>query len=326
MLPSNCFPFLQTRPATMPLSLEQYIERLDDRIDLPWPAAPKADPPKAKPHLARFPVKAVLWTVYGTLVAVPQGELLFEHPTDFVMENALEKTIKEFKMWNSMSRKPGKPSEYMRELYTKALSSLRLTSGEVASERIWDDIVKKLQQKEYTFDVVTYGSLTDYVKKIAYFFHASIQGAGAYPGAADTVRMLAEGGRPQGLLADGQCFTPGQIQRCLRKDNSAFDLTATFPAALRILSAEKKARKPSDTLFKVAAQVLAERGIRPADTIHVGSNLARDIAPAKKHGFRTALFAGDKNSLVATPEQLKDPTFRPDVLLTELPQLLEVIG
>jgi len=309
----------------MPLTLEQYVERLADRADLPWPAAPKIDPPKAKPHLSRVPVKAVLWTAYGTLLAVPQGELLFEHPTDFVMENALEKTIKEFKMWNSMSRKPGKPSEYMRELYTRALSTLRLL-GEVASEKIWDDIVKKLQQKEYTFDAVTYGPLPEYVKKIAYFFHASIQGAGPYPGAADTVRMVAEAGRVQGLLADGQCFTPGQIQLCLRKDDPAFDVNATFPPALRILSAEKKLRKPADAIFKAAVQALADRGLRPSDAIHVGSSLTRDIAPAKKHGFRTALFAGDKNSLAATPDQLKDTASRPDVMLTELPQLLEVIG
>ena len=58
----------------------------------------------------------------------------------------------------------------------------------------------------------------------------------------------------------------------------------------------------------------------------VGSNLARDIAPAKKHGFRTALFAADKQSLAASPEQLKDAAFRPDVLLTALPQLLDIIG
>jgi FMN phosphatase YigB (HAD superfamily) len=320
----------------MPLTLEQYAERLDSRTDLPWPAAPRVEPPKAKPHLARLPVRGVMWTVYGTLVAVPQGELLFEPPpgpvADTVMEAALEKTIKEFKMWNSMSRKPGKPSEYMRELYNKALTVLRMAGSggekfpEVPSERVWEDIVKKLQQKEYTFDVATYGSLNEYVKKIAYFFHASIQGAGAYPGAADAVRLLADAGRVQGLLADGQAFTPGQLQRCLRQQDPGFDIDLYFPPGLRVISAERKARKPSDTLFRAAVQAVAEKGLRPAEVLHVGSSLARDVAPAKRHGFRTALFAGDRASLAATPEQLKDPASRPDVMLTELPQVLEVVG
>ena len=110
----------------MPLTLEQYVERLDERTDLPWPIAPRPDPPKAKPSLHSLPVKAVFWTVYGTLVAIPQGELQFEHPQDFVTDAALDKLIKEFKMWNSMSRKPGAPAAYMKELYRKALMTLRL--------------------------------------------------------------------------------------------------------------------------------------------------------------------------------------------------------
>jgi FMN phosphatase YigB (HAD superfamily) len=95
---------------------------------------------------------------------------------------------------------------------------------------------------------------------------------------------------------------------------------------LRVISSDKRARKPSETLFRAAAQAAAGRGLSPGEVLHVGSNLARDIAPAKRAGFLTALFAGDRNSLAATSKQLKDPASRPDALLTELPQILEVIG
>lgn len=316
----------------MPLTLEQYATAYLDGRGLPWPAAPKVDAPKAKPHLARLPVRAVLWNVYGTLLAVPQGELLFEHPTDFVMDAALEKTIQEFKMWHSMSRKPGAPSAYMKELYNRALTNLRLTGSggekypEVQSERVWDDIVKKLFQKDFQIDVTLYGAANEFVKKVAYFFHASIQGCGAYPGAAEAVRMTAQAGKLQGLLADGQCFTPAQVLRAFRQQDPAFDLGMNVPPDLRILSAERKARKPSDTLFKAAVDALAARGIKPSEALHVGSSLARDILPAKKWGMRAALFAGDKASLAATPEQLKDPQYRPDVLLTELTQIADVVS
>jgi FMN phosphatase YigB (HAD superfamily) len=317
----------------MPLTLEQYVERLDSRTDLPWPSAPKIDPPKAKPKLKVMSVRAVFWTVYGTLVAIPRGELLFEHPEDFVTAAALDKLIKEFKMWQSMSRKPGAPAEYMKELFDKALTTLRLTAGgggekfpEVQTERVWDDIVKKLQQKEYKFDATTYGSLDDFTKKIAYFYHASIQGSGPYPGATDALKLLADRGVVQGLLADGQCFTAGQLQRCLKQEDPDFNLNEVFAPAWRLISAEKKARKPSDTLFKAAVAVAGAKGLAPSEVLHVGSNLERDIGPAKKHGFRTALFAGDKNSLSATPEQLQDSALRPDAMVTELPQVLELIG
>src|SRR3954471_19320712 len=107
----------------MPLTLEQYATYLDTRRDLPWPAPPQPTPVKARPHLVRLPgVRAVMWNVYGTLLAIPGGELLFEHPQPFVMSLALDKTIQEFKMWASMSRKPGQPSEYMLTVYKQLLS------------------------------------------------------------------------------------------------------------------------------------------------------------------------------------------------------------
>ena len=67
-------------------------------------------------------------------------------------------------------------------------------------------------------------------------------------------------------------------------------------------------------------------GIAPPQVLHVSSRWTLDLAPAKKLGMRTALFAGDKESLEATPEQLKDPTTRPDVMLTELGKIAEIVG
>jgi hypothetical protein len=235
-------------------------------------------------------------------------------------------------MWQSMSRKPGAPAAYMRELYLKALTNLRLTIGggekypEVQSEKIWEDIIKKLMQKEYQIDAGVYGTLPDFIRKVAYFYHASIQGCGAYPGAVEAVRAVADAGKVQGWLADGQSFTPAQLFKAFREEDPDFDLARTFPPDLRMLSADKKARKPSETLFRAALDALAARGFKPAEVLHVGSNLTRDLAPAKKYGMRTALFAGDKGSLAATGEQLKDPQLRPDVLMTELPQIADVLG
>jgi len=315
----------------MALTLEEYAAEYLPTRGLPWPAAPAIDSPKARPHLQKLNVKAVLWTAYGTLLAIPHGELRFEHDQQFVTDIALRKTLEEFKMWQSMSRKPGQPEEYLRELFNKAYTFIKMTGSgsekfpEVAAERVWDDIIKKLQQKEYKFDAGLFGPMNEYVKKIAYFYHASIQGCGAYPNAAHALQSVADNGRINGLLADGQCFTPAQIQTAMRSQNPAFDVNMTIPLSLRTLSAEVKARKPGETLFKVAVASLAARKIAPHQALVVGSNLARDIAPAKKLGLRTALFAGDKASLVASPEQLKDALHRPDIMLTDLAQIVEVL-
>jgi FMN phosphatase YigB (HAD superfamily) len=221
---------------------------------------------------------------------------------------------------------PGAPGAYMKELFKKAYDLVRLTGGgEVRAELIWDDIVKKLATKEYTYDAAQYGPPPEYVKKIAYFYHASIQGCGAYPGAAEALQVVSDAGKKQGLLADGQCFTPAQLLKGLREQDPHFDLALHLPSDLRTLSTDHKVKKPDDDLFRAALAAVRAKGIAAAEVLHVGSSLTRDIAPAKKLGMKTALFAGDKASLQGDKDQLRDPHFRPDVLLTELPQIADVI-
>jgi HAD-hyrolase-like len=314
----------------MPLTLAQYADYLVTR-DLPWPAAPEIDRPKAKPHLKSLPnVRAVTWNIYGTLLAITGGDLVFVHPNDFVMNLALDKTVQEFKMWASMSRKPGQPADYMNYIYTQVVDDLRLCAGgekhpEVPAERVWEAIIKKLFQKEYKFDAGFFGSLNEYSRKVAYFFHASLQGTTCYPGAAAAMDYVASAGLLQGFCADGQCFTPVQVQRGLATQGGG-NLDELVPEALRVLSYEVRGRKPSERLFKHSLQQLSARGITPEEVLHVGSRTAQDLVPAKRLGMKTALFAGDRASLQASPEQLKDSQTRPDVLLTELKQISEIVG
>jgi FMN phosphatase YigB (HAD superfamily) len=315
----------------MPLTLDQYASYLDTRADLPWPAPPEVDPPRARPHLVPLPgVRAVTWNVYGTLLAVAGGDLVFVHPNDFVMNVALDKTVQEFKMWASMSRKPGQPADYMKVIYEQLLDEQRLSTGgekypEILSDRLWEGVLKKLFQKDYKFDANFYGSLNEYSRKVAYFFHASLQGTACYPGAAAALRHVAESGLAQGLLADGQPFTAVQLQRGLAAQE-AVNLDDLIDPELRTLSFEVRGRKPSERLFRHALQKLAQRGVTSDQVLHVGSRVSQDIVPARRLGMKTALFAGDRASLQATPEQLKEPAGRPDVLLTELSQITEVVS
>jgi hypothetical protein len=315
----------------MPLSLEQYASYLDSRSDLSWPAPPQATPVKARPHLTRLPVRAVMWNVYGTLLAIPHGELLFEHPNDFIMSNALDKTIQEFKMWGSMSRKPGQPSEYLQTIYSQIVDEHRALAGgverhpEVCSERVWEAILKRLMQKDYQFDAGFFGSLNEYSRKVAYFFHASLQGTACYEGAARALSHVRRSGLEQGLLGEGQCFTTVQLERGLTAQDEEADPEELLSNGLTILSWAALARKPSDRLFRQALEALSSRGIGPSEVLHVGSRLQQDLVPARRLGMKTALFAGDRTSLQATAEQLKEPASRPDVLLTQLDQIVEVI-
>ena len=233
-------------------------------------------------------------------------------------------------MWPAMSRKPGQPAEYMAVLYEQALDEQRLGSGgekcpEVAADRLWENIIKKLFQKDYQFDARFYGSLNEYSRKVAYFFHASLQGTACYQGASTALRHVAGLGLAQGLHADGQCFTTVQLQRGLAAQEP-LTLNDVIDPELCVLSYEVRGRKPSERLLRQSQQQLVKRGLAPEQVLHVGARVAQDLVPAKRLGMKTALFAGDRASLQATPEQLKEPPSRPDVLLSELSQIAEVVG
>ncbi len=234
-------------------------------------------------------------------------------------------------MWGSMSRKPGQPLEYMGQLYTKALTELRMLPSpgekhpEVQAERVWERIVKWLLQKDYKFDAGFFGSLNEYSRKIAFYFHASLQGTACYEGTAAALKQVKSRGLVQGLISDAQVFTTTQLQRGLAAQDPAAKVDALFDKDARALSCEVGAKKPSERLFKHALAALEKHGIEPQHVLHVGSRIDKDVQPAKKLGMRTALFAGDKASLGATAEQLKDPASRPDVLLTEAGQVVSVL-
>jgi hypothetical protein len=317
----------------MALTLEQYIQYLDKR-QIPWPAPPDVERPKAKPFLQRLPdVRVVTWNVYGTLLAISGGDLYFQHPEKFVMDLALDKTLEEFKMWGSMTRKPGQPAAYLGQMYSDVLTKMRIVPSvggekypEINVHKLWEEIIKKLLQKDYQFDAGFYGSLNEFSRKVAYFFHASLQGTVCYPGAASALRRVAASGRAQGLLASGQCFTIAQLQHTLTRECPAARLDGLLDPALCVISYEQRARKPSERLFRHLLSVLEARGIAPGNVLHVGSRLSDDVAPARRLGMRTALFAGDKASLDAPADRLKDPGQRPDLLLTELDQLADALG
>ena len=292
----------------MPLTLEQYATWLDGR-DLPWPAPPKPEPVKARPHLAPLPgVRAVLWNVYGTLLAIPFGELVFEHPQPFVMSMALEKTIAEFKMWASMSRKPGAPSEYMLHLYTTQLDEQRLAPSPARSTpRSWPSGLGGADQEAVSegLQVRRRVSTARSTSSAGRWRTSSTPACRERPvtparrGPASRRRCRAGAGS---VRRRPVASPPVQIQRGLDAEGDGLRLETVIPPELQVFSCDVKGKKPSERLFRQSPWSGSQSTTSgPPKCCAVGSRIDKDIAPAKKLGMRTALFAGDRTSLAATP-------------------------
>jgi len=317
----------------MPKSLQEYADWLTTR-DLLWPAAPEVQPVKAKPSVKRMAgIRGVVWDLYGTLLTISEGRLLQRHPQQLAMQIALDKTIKEFQMWNSMTRKPGAPWEYMLHKYDELVERLSMSgtanrneSPEINSTVIWRTIIERLQQKDYQFDAGFYGDLDDFCEKVAFFFHACLQGVGVMPGAVKTLSAVAASGRTQGLLCDGQSFSIVQMLRAFAAEGKMPRPAALFDPRCFTLSYRLERRKPSKVLYQSCLKQYERQGITAKEILYVGSRLREDLAVAKKMGMRTALFAGDRSSLEASAGDLRDSSTKPDRLLAKLEDIRSVLG
>jgi FMN phosphatase YigB (HAD superfamily) len=316
----------------MAKTLLEYSDWLAER-ELRWPAPPKVEPVHATPSAKPLEnIRAVTWSIYGTLLRITDGELLFQHPQTIRMEVAIEKTIHEFNMWNSMIRRTGKPSDAMLPKYNNAIENARLTPTsrkgdipEVDSAQIWGKMVDLLNKKEYRYDESIYGDSKEYAEKIAYFFHASLQGTEAAPGALATLKAIADAGIRQAALADSQCFTLVQLTRALREQGSLPDARMILPESMNTLSYEWGIRKPSVSLYAQSILRFRQLEIEPGQILHVGTRMQDDLAIAKACGFKTVLYAAEKVSLQATADDMRNPETRPDRLITDLNQLRDIL-
>ncbi|REJ82079.1 MAG: HAD family hydrolase [Planctomycetota bacterium] len=317
----------------MAKSIAEYITWLDERQDLIWPKPPAPRPLKATPYLKPLPgVRAVAYEVYGTLLRIDGGRLQHIHPQQLRMQIALEKTIEEFRMWYSMSRKPGQPWEYLLQQYTTLIEEDRLKptkrkgdAREVSSPHIWRRWIDRLVKNEYQYEESFYGDPDDLALKVAYFFHASLQGTAAAEHARDVLAQVSSAGLLQGVICDGQPFTPAQLLRDLQRESPMTSLSEVLSPGCTTVSAEMGVCKPSPSLFATGLAAFTKRGVDPGEILYVSHRIDDDIAAIRSFGVRTALLATDAECCRVTADELRDPDRKPDRLLTDLRQISQIL-
>jgi len=141
------------------------------------------------------------------------------------------------------------------------------------------------------------------------------------PGMVQTLRTLHDAGKILGVISNAQFFTletfPALVERTLDGLGCEPDL--------QFYSYQHGRAKPSLALYRLAVAALQRRGIPPGRVLYVGNDMRNDIAPAARCGFRTALFAGDARSLRRREGDSQCAGIVPDVVLTELSDLIHCI-
>lgn len=318
-------------PGFMNASVEKYAERQARR---PFRRRKYAVVPAGIP--SRLPriegARAVLWDVYGTLLALSAVDL-----EDFItkketMRGTFRLTAREFGLEKFLD---GDPAETLMELYFQEIESTHrrkrsrgVFSPEVNIERTWLRILKKLESRGYRPKINRGETGLDLALRVAYFFDDVYQTKVLYAGARQTLESVKGLGLRQGIISNAQFYTPIALNMLLRRAGSrgADPMRDLFDRRLVFFSYRLGVSKPNPLAFECTRERLRRMGIEPARVLYVGNDVLNDMVPARRVGFKCVLFAGDRESLTMREDRPECAGFEPDGVIKSLPQLLKIVG
>lgn len=275
---------------------------------LPWSAriqrlvcAMQPLPTPVAPQLNRLPgVRMVLFDVYGTLLISGSGDIGVAQPVD--SEGAFHAAVQAVGLTTKASL-DGRLQERVLHYHAAARSS-GVDVPEVDIRRIWRELVADLLIE--VPDEQQLGAL-------AIEYEGRVNPVCAMPGFPEVLQALPSK-LVTGVVSNAQFYTPLIMEVLARQTLTQLGFRPDRCA----WSYQCGVAKPSPRLLQ---SVLTQTGVPPDQVVVVGNDLLKDVAPARALGCRTVLFAGDLRSLRANPVELRDPSARPDAIITELRQL-----
>ena len=265
-------------------------------------------------------VKAVLFDVYGTLFISGSGDI----STVSALRNhaALTAALAAAGFTGELESAGVTGSQAFLQGIAQTHETARaqgITYPEVDIRAIWRQVLGDLQQQHILTGEIT----NERIRRVSIEYEFRVNPVWPMPDARMIITQLHARRIVLGIVSNAQFYTPLMFPALLGISHVA----AGFAPELCAWSFELREAKPSHAIFGGVLQQLAlTHGILPAETLYVGNDLLNDIWPAAQHGLKTALFAGDRRSLRWRPHDPRCLALSPDVILTQLSQVCDVIS
>lgn len=272
-------------------------------------------PTGLKPRLALpRPPKAILCDVYGTLFISGSGDIGVadaESRVDAVLEALAECGL------------PGAPVAARQDPLGEVIRrhhARRRQEGvawpEVDIEAVWDEMLRDaaIPMPDEGREIL--------IRRLAVIHECRTNPVWPMPHLAETLAGLRTSPLLLGIVSNAQFYTPLLFPAFLDMDLSA----AGFAPDLCAWSWQGREAKPSTTMFRAAADVLADRhGLRANEILYLGNDMRNDIQPAAALGMMTALFAGDARSLRLRQDDATCRKVVPNAVVTSLADLVQAV-
>jgi putative hydrolase of the HAD superfamily len=249
------------------------------------------------------PVKAILFDIYGTLFISAAGDI--RRSLGAVADApALQQLLNRY----AIQQRPADLVERLEAAIAQDHRQRRKQGAdhpEVDIEQIWADVL--------AWDDPTL------LRHFAATFERLVNPVWPMPHLKELIQGCRRRHLVMGLVSNAQFYTSELFRRFLKSDPAELG----FSPPLCIYSYQHGRAKPSPYLFQLAHTRLRRMGLQPRQVLFVGNDMRNDILPAHQVGFATALFAGDKRSLRLRSSDPQCRALSPNLLLTDLFQLME---
>lgn len=249
---------------------------------------------------------AMLFDVYGTLLVSGAGDISRNRGDNGHMD-ALPDLLRRYTIDFSPQHLRGKLNAAIRN-HHRIQRRLGIEFPEVDIVKVWADVLGWDQKSR--------------IKNFALEYELIANPVYPMPALDDLLSACKNTNMPTGIISNSQFYTLLVLEWFLwgSLESKGFD------GRLLFFSWREGHAKPSTVMFDKANNVLAGMGI-PADSVlYVGNDMQNDVLPAASVGFKTALFAGDRRSLRRRASDNRCKDLRPDLIVTDLRQLIAGTG
>jgi putative hydrolase of the HAD superfamily len=251
-------------------------------------------------------IRAILFDVYGTLFISKAGDISMARKGAEQNIIGIGSLLERFHIQKSAGDLPEQFFDEIRKEKEK-LKRQGVDFPEIQIEKIWEKILNINND--------------DIIKQFAAEYELIVNPVYPMPHLREVLAACKENNIPMGIISNAQFYTPYLFYAFLNAtlENLGFVTDFVF------FSYVSGHVKPSLYMFERAAETLEESGIPRCNTLYVGNDMIKDIHCANKVGFQTALFAGDKRSLRLGTEDTKYTEISPNLVITDLLQLLDFV-
>ena len=278
-------------------------------------------PTEAEPLLKKLDgVRIIAYDFYGTLfisgvgdIGVDDGNLDSSIFLD-ILNGAgiqIESTLaadKGFEIYNTVVNR-----------FIENLNQKGIEYPEPDIRDVWSDVLQIMKSEE----LVTFEDDPLLYNTISVEFESRINPVWPMPGVKKTLLHFKNLGIPQGIISNSQFYTPIVLEALT--DSSLSELG--FNPNLLHWSFEEQMKKPGLTFYRNYLKKLTafNSALKAEHVLYIGNDMLKDVWPAHTVGMKTALFAGDSRSLKWRRDDPRCKNLKPDLVITELSQLKEVL-